>query len=157
MRSGINRLEPASGTSARLTNGAISNASSAKIDHVAMQEHGNAHADRAAVDGGNDRRARLGERGQQRIRILGLGRRRGIADRRKIGQIIARSEHVAVGLDQYAADIRVAVGIGDLRGQRLVHGARQRIFLVGPIERERQEAYLPFPPQRAVSQEFSFV
>ena len=109
MRAGSVRLDAASGTSARFTNGVVSSASSDDEHQVAVQQHGRADADGAAVDRRHDRRGGSRERGQQRI-AAGARRIRRLAavDRREVAEIVAGGEHVAFRLDQDAADVRFA-------------------------------------------------
>ena len=109
IRAGSSRLDAASGTSARFTNGVVSSASSDDEHQVAVQQHGRADADRAAVDRRHDRRGGAGQRDQQRI-AAGRGRVRRLAaiDRGEVAEVVAGGEDVAFRLDQDAAHVGVA-------------------------------------------------
>jgi hypothetical protein len=90
------------------------------------------------VHGRNQRRACPGKCRQQRIGVFWRRRLRGIPDCGEIRQIIACGEHVAICLDQDAANVGIGIGVGDLGCEGLVHGSRQGILLVRTIQREDQ-------------------
>ena len=106
IRRGASRLEAASGTRPRLTNGVEKRASVAGDDIVAMQQHGGADADRDALHGGDQRLLAARERMQEADRPASPGLRRTSAACRNSCRSLPARERARHAGDQHAADRR---------------------------------------------------
>ena len=60
--------------------------------------------------------------------------------RREVAEIVAGGEDVSFGLNQDAANVGIRGGAVDRVAKRLIHVAGQRVFLLGPVQRQRQHA-----------------
>ncbi len=93
--------------------------------------------DREAVHRRDERLAELGEPGDEAAGgKAGEVARAGAAcgDRQEIGDIVASGEDAAAAGKHDRADVRVALGGVEGLDQRLVHGAGDRVLLLGASE-----------------------
>ncbi len=102
-----------------------------------MEQDRGPDADGRAGHGGDER---LGERGRglQEPKDRAVGARRRV--HHEVGQVVAAGEHAAAPAQHDHADGAVGRGLLQRVGQAGVHGARERVLLLGPVEFEVEDA-----------------
>src|SRR5262245_61247970 len=104
-----------------------------------MQQHGRADADGIALHGGNQRLAGLADGFDEAMSGAVAGAlAAGLAC--EVRQIVAGRKAVAVALAQHDADGRIRLRLLEAVGQRVIHGARQRVLLLRALQRQRHDA-----------------
>jgi len=103
-----------------------------------MRAEGRADADGQALDRRDDRFAIAREAADEAEGRHVVGAALGGGE--EIADVVAGGEHSARPFDEHGGDAFVRLRFVKPRDHRLVHRAGQRVFLVRPVQRDRQDA-----------------